>query len=458
MTRIVSHTPSFGLRGLVVVALAAVVVPMLAGCPSDVAATDTAATTEPPPDPDGTPTGGDIDPAENLGYREILGGTILEGEYRRVRVGHIDARDAQGCCADYVLAGPGQPHVRVLFGAANNGLVFLAEAPDQFYDLAPAGIGLDDLDVLDVNGDGFADVVALRSDSVVAIRHSTGATAPTPVLAESGPEVALVVGTGQGRRSLAATDLNCDGKVDLVATSPDDASVVAVFASAQGEGFTNPFRYPVGASPRQLVVADVNGDARPDIITGNANGTASVLLGTCSVGFADPANYLLFVEPFDTPEMQVAVGNVCIGQTTKDWPAIALGDDDNVWILCGNSKGTFDAIKEEPSAKYGSPVDYILDSNRDGKTKETVFQLQYWAPTQTLYVLWTGPTEIVRFNPSAPISNFDEGTPVARLYGRTNKSQRAFALHHRDSEQGPHWTQIVRLVPGGDITDISFAR
>ena len=177
----------------------------------------------------------------------------------------------------------------------------------------------------------------------------------------------------------------------------------------------------LGAPPRpSRIVGDLNGDDEPDIVTGNGDGSASVLLNTCFGAFAAPVNYPLFSEPGETPDMQVAVGRMCLGETSKDWPAIALGHGPFVYILCGNSKGDYSSVGEEPSPLFGTALDYLMNSNPNNPLPSAkVSQLQYWEPTLSLHVLWSdSPYEIVRFVPSEELK-LKEGKPVANLHGRS---------------------------------------
>lgn len=449
--------------------LAAIALGVLAACSpgggDDGSATagDTAFTTTGEPVETFPTEGSASDSGFNPDFRRVLGGTTVESAYTRVRVGQLDRVDATGCCADYVLAGPAQNHVKILFGAPSRGLLFLADTPDQTFTMGPATVGIDDIVVGDFDADGREDVLALRSDGIVGIRRGVGVAAPALVLSEQLIEVPLTTKHTRGRRSLALADLDCLGKPDLVAVSPADDHVVYALA-VPGDVFSPAQVHATGAgtAPQQLAVGDVDGDGDNDIITGNSHGSASVLRNDCAGAFAPAVEFPLFTKPFDTPGMQVAIGRMCIGETTSHWPAIALGHADQVFILCGNSKGTFDAVGEEPSADFGAAVDYIMDSNEDGTGDgATVFQLQYWEPTLSLHVLWSGQQEVVRFVASPLAGSVGPGVPVADLAGRDfimGEGHKSFALHRSQAAAGLQWTHIVRLVQGSSLTDIGFAR
>jgi len=428
----------------------------LAACPSegggDEASTGNTTTTAGDSN-DTIPTGGGEDPGFSPDYRQILSGTTVAVEYAKVRVGHLDDSDVDGCCADFVLAGPDQNHVRIMFGTSSRGLVFLSDVADQIYPMGPAAVGIEDVVVTDINNDFLDDVLALRSDGVVGIRYGLGATAPDPVLSDRLIEASLTSSMKKGARSLAVTDIDCLGKKDLVAVAPGDDGIVYAFATA-GETFSSPVFRSTGAgtSPRQLATGDLNADTNPDIVTGNADGSASVLINQCS-GF-DVSKYLIFQNSnFSTPDMQVALGRVCAGASSKDWPAIALGYGQRVFIFCGSSTGQYSQIGEEPGSVAVTAVDYTMTLNANPVPDSAVYQLQYWEPTQSLLVLWSNiPEEFAVFDPSA----FLKHQPLVNLHGRG--AGRAFAAHQSRSTGGPEWSQAIVLVPGSGFTDVSFTR
>ncbi|MBA3548880.1 MAG: hypothetical protein H0T76_20545 [Nannocystis sp.] len=401
------------------------------------------------------PTEGGGDPGFNPDYRQILSGTTVDAVYTKVRVGQLDVTDVDGCCTDFVLAGPAQNHVKILFGTSSRGLLFLSDVPDQTFSMGPTGVGIEDIVVADINADGFDDVLALRSDGMVGIRHGLGATAPAPVLSATLLETSLAVGTNKGARSLAVTDINCMGKNDLIAVSPSTDGVVYAVA-APGDTFSSPLFFSTGleSSPRQIIAGDLNGDNQPDIVTGNGDGSASVMLNTC--GTLALTKFPIFdTGEYETPDMQIAIGRVCLGASAKDWPAIALGYDQRVFIFCGSSGGTYDAVDEEPVVLWPARrYDYVMNINPQSPVlNSAVYQLQYWEPTQSLLVLWSDdPEEFAVFDPSAAGSHM----PLVNLHGRTKGS--AFAAHQSRTTGGPQWSQVVVLVPGAGFTDVSFTR
>lgn len=429
--------------------------------------TDTAGETstgcpDPGPGSEQPTEGGPLDPGENAGYRGVLGGTNLPAAYTIVRAGQVDLPDADGCCSDYVVAGPAQNHVRVLIGAnPPHGVVFLSEFPDQIFEMGPDGVGIEDVVVDDYDEDGHDDVLALRSDGVVGIRRGLGASAPAPVLSDTLLEVSMNMGNFTAGRALALAELNCDGKRDLLAIVTNGDRLHAA-AAGPGDTFVPPMNIEVPpGSPQHLAVAAIDSDGKLDIVTANGDASFSVLFNQCGLNFSAGTKYPIFIESAPSPGMHVAVGRMCLGATSKDWPAVAVGYGHTVFLFCGNSAGAFDAVNEEPSGTNPNKTaiwDYRMDWDPDvGWGGGSVFHMQYWEPTQNLHVHWsvTGKPEIVRFVPGL-ISELSEGVPVADL-GGPNQGHASALLRSRTSD-GPQWTQIVVLGNSENSTDIKFAR
>ena len=127
-------------------------------------------------------------------------------------------------------------------------------------------------DLADLDGDGDLDVVAFIDESPVAVAlYNSGAGR----FIEGTSPIDLGVPTTGGRLA----DVNADGHADIIAsgTMVDEISI--------NLGMEGGFRAPVtinarGANP-QVAIGDMNGDDKPDIVTGNyAGGTLSVLLNT----------------------------------------------------------------------------------------------------------------------------------------------------------------------------------
>src|SRR5262249_56776063 len=77
--------------------------------------------------------------------------------------------------------------------------------------------------------------------------------------------------------SIIVGDLNGDGRNDVVVANGTGSKLVTVLLDDGAGGFARA-DYPTGASPQGVVLADVNGDGRPDVVTANSSaGTVSVL-------------------------------------------------------------------------------------------------------------------------------------------------------------------------------------
>ena len=143
----------------------------------------------------------------------------------------------------------------------------------------------------DLNGDGKPDMIVVnKNDGTASVWIDTaGPGATTPSFAA--PQI---INTGSFPTCVATSDVNGDGSPDLIiADYASQAVLVLLNTTTPGAstlGFAAPQSFPVGSNPSFVIVADVNGDGRPDVIaTNNSSNTISVLLNTTVPGAATPS-------------------------------------------------------------------------------------------------------------------------------------------------------------------------
>ncbi len=167
---------------------------------------------------------------------------------------------------DLAIANHGVPSVTLLLGDGNGGF---RPAPGSPFSVRsrphPHTIG-----AADVNGDGLLDLVI----------DSWGENRLT-LLAGDGkggfalPGVPIEAGR-KPYRNLRVADLDGDEKPDIVVPNMVERGVTVLFGDGRGR-FRGSERPPIaaGPSPFTVAVADINGDGKPDIVVGNYSGQIS---------------------------------------------------------------------------------------------------------------------------------------------------------------------------------------
>jgi Bacterial Ig-like domain (group 3)/FG-GAP-like repeat len=255
---------------------------------------------------------------------------------------------------------------------------------------ATGAIGAFSVVVADVNGDGKADALMTEhypdpgGPAAVGVVLGNGdGTFRAPVIYQSG---------GYDDNTIAAADVNGDGKLDLVIASQGVSCTgcvggVSVLMGNGNGTFQSQVSYGTGTTnpTYSVAVADVNGDGKPDIVAAsscisnvNCVSSVAVLLNNGDGTFKPAVNYASNGQ---------AAHSVAIGDVNGDGKpdivvanSCASGDfyclSGTVGVLLGNGDGIF-----RPVVIYGTGGQYptavaLGDLNNDGRPDIVVSNYQ----------------------------------------------------------------------------------
>jgi Calx-beta domain/FG-GAP-like repeat len=219
---------------------------------------------------------------------------------------------------------------------------------------------------------------------------------------EYGGDVAVLLGRGDGTFatpsgthhlagafSVATGDFNRDGRVDLAWAA---SSAVGVFwGNGDGTFAAAAQFFATDADSISVNVADLNGDGKPDLVTGNSNGSGSVLLGNGDGSFQAVRNY--------------SGAGAVVGDFNGDG-SLDLAVGTSLLPGNGNDAGTFGpaasgfAFLDQPAA--------VGDFNGDGRWDMAA--ANYWANSVSVLLndgIWDGPPPLP---PSPPSMRIDDVT------------------------------------------------
>jgi hypothetical protein len=194
----------------------------------------------------------------------------------------------------------------------------------------PAGNNERKVVTADLNGDGKPDIIVLNYSGYVSVLMNTtpaGATTPSFAAAQNFP-------VGAGPFSLAVGDLNGDGKPDIVVGNQND-DTVSVLLNTTAPGalvptFAAQQKFNVGHSPESVAIGDMNGDGKPDLVVADQN-SISIMRNTTTPG-ATTASF--------APDMSLVhvfgIYHVIVGDLNGDGkPDIIVNDygDGSSWLL-----------------------------------------------------------------------------------------------------------------------------
>jgi FG-GAP-like repeat len=259
------------------------------------------------------------------------------------------------------LAGAGRNAVSVMLG--NGDGTFRARTD------FPLGAQTQAVAAGDFNSDGKVDLVITLNSPQFSLALLTGTgtgsfNAPTFFPNTSGFD----------SPAIAATDLNRDGKLDLVVmhtiacfTAPCRAARSITILLGNGNGtFQTPREIDVGTGPMAMAVGDFNDNGIKDVAIGGGNTELSILLGVGDGTFV--------LQPVVTlvpgGDLFSACNDIAVGDLNRDSIqdlVVPLGNGEGNAILIGNGNGTFQVRSRIQIDETFAPLHVaVADYNRDG--------------------------------------------------------------------------------------------
>jgi flagellin-like hook-associated protein FlgL len=225
--------------------------------------------------------------------------------------------------------------------------------------VAVAGFAIETA-LTDLNNDGKLDMLTTAPVSN-AVRVNLGNGDGT-----FGSQVSY---TMSGARYIEIGDVNNDGFEDMVTSSDTATSVVSIRLGQAGGTFGAATTYTMGNTVTDLSLTDINDDGVLDVLTADTNDNAfSVRLGTGGGTFGAQTTYA----------MGTALRSIALGDINQDGLMDVIGTDyfgDTLSIRLGVSGGNFGTRSTIALGAASGPIEINLaDFNNDGNLDIAIAQ------------------------------------------------------------------------------------
>lgn len=222
----------------------------------------------------------------------------------------------------------------------------------------------------DIDGDGKVDLVyTIFFQNDITVKRNT-------TVSDFSFQPVSLAGAVQNPMAIQCADIDGDGKLDLVITSPTfNVFVVMLNTSTPGSvSFQPAVAFASGSTPRALATGDIDGDGKIDVVTSNeGSNSISVFRNTSTIGtisFETKVDYTTAASP----------EGVDIGDLNNDGkPDVAVvgKDADNALAFKNNSTPGSISLGDQVGVATG---DYpwgikIADMNNDGLKELVVSNL-----------------------------------------------------------------------------------
>ena len=246
-------------------------------------------------------------------------------------------------------------------GVAQNNTAPLFGPPTYYQRPTDGGGPFDYVTTADINGDGYPDLVVVKSGSrtlSVFFNDGTG---------KFGSRIDSDLG-GQYGYNAAIGDFNSDGHLDIAVVMANFA-VQLMLGDGKGS-FTLRSTLATGAPSNYcggpIISTDLNRDGRTDLIVNNCNSNAgnavSVFLGKGDGTFASP----LFIAPNPNGATDYQQDMVVADFNNDGLPDVVVRSSTGIALLIGNGDGTFKIPIVLPTSP-GYPMRIVTaDFNGDG--------------------------------------------------------------------------------------------
>ncbi|OOQ57312.1 FG-GAP-like repeat-containing protein [Mucilaginibacter pedocola] len=154
----------------------------------------------------------------------------------------------------------------------------------------------------DVDGDGKPDILS-RGGGPFTYGGSFSISPNTSTPGNFSFGAPVYNGTSSSTLAVTAVDIDGDGLMDVVSSGGNNARSVSI---SQNVYKTKPFEfstemsYALSSDPAVVTVSDLDGDGKPDIVTGNTDGSISVLRNTAVPNAINAATF--------APEIKFSIG------------------------------------------------------------------------------------------------------------------------------------------------------